>query len=211
MTTTSYIAATSAEATSLTLPSHQAGDTIVIVAARVGNTTPPTMPSGWVSFVSRSNNGIGSVVAYKIAASAGETSGTWTNATHMAAATYRNDTNYLLMGAVGQNGNFSTAINYAALTMRATSWLVGIVILATNSTTGDTAPSGMTQRLDLIGASSGEVAIADTNSTVSAWSSTNSTSGSNVNYHTHLIELFDTGIAKTSVSLNPFTSLFGRP
>lgn len=211
MTTTSYVASTSDEATSLTLPSHQAGDLIVLVAARVGNTTPPTVASGWVSFVSRSNNGIGSVVAYKIAASASETSGTWTNATHLAAATYRNDTNYLLVGGFGGNNNFSTAINYPALTLRATNWLVGAVILATNSTTGDAAPSGMTQRLDLIGASTGEVAIADTNGTVSSWSSTNSTSGSNVNYHTHVIELFDTGIAKTSVSLNPLTSIFGRP
>ena len=53
--TVSYVGGATAEADSVTLPWHQAGDLIVILALNGGSTTFPTPPSGWLMHSSRAS------------------------------------------------------------------------------------------------------------------------------------------------------------
>jgi surface protein len=74
---------------SATLPTHQTGDLILAFAFRDGSTTLPTLPSGWTSIDTAAANICSARVAYKVAASSGETTGTWTNATTVIFLVYR--------------------------------------------------------------------------------------------------------------------------
>ena len=74
---------------SATLPTHQAGDLILAFAFRDGSTTLPTIPTGWTSIGSSSANTCAARVAYKVAASSSETTGTWTSATTVIFLVYR--------------------------------------------------------------------------------------------------------------------------
>lgn len=78
-------------ATTITIPTHQTGDIIVIAAFREEAETIPSLGSGFTSLGTTSTAGLtmSSRVGYKVAASASETSGTWTNANALAVAVYR--------------------------------------------------------------------------------------------------------------------------
>ena len=85
----SRVGSASAAATSVTLPTHQADDVILIYAYRSGSNTAPSLPSGWTNI---GNSGTGSSSfrwGWLRATGSGTTSGTWTNATHVHAIIYR--------------------------------------------------------------------------------------------------------------------------
>jgi hypothetical protein len=75
----------SAEATTVTIPAgHKVGDLLLIFAFRDGSATNPTIPAGWTNVTNTFDGTLTSVsVGWKIATSASETSGTWTNATSL--------------------------------------------------------------------------------------------------------------------------------
>ena len=85
------IGADSALSTTITIPTHDVGDMLLMFAYRTGVTTPPTLPDGWKNLDSGGSGLNGSRVAYKIAASDSETSGTWTNASGLIIHVYRTD------------------------------------------------------------------------------------------------------------------------
>lgn len=189
--TVSFVGATSAEATSLTLPAHQAGDLIVIYARGLsGAPTPPTLPSGWVQIqrFSLSTNSVS--VCWKIASSSAETSGTWTNAEQLMALVYRHTTNYLGLGlSAASSGTNATSIIYPTLTTYpASGWVLGLGSAKNDSnlnTNFDLAPSGMTNRHSAFGATYAyEVVAHDTNANVASWSNTTRTNDSAVRYAT---------------------------
>lgn len=75
--------------TTVVIPTHAVGDYIVMFTYRDGNNNTPTLPAGWTALSPTGLVGVNSntgLLAYKIAASAGETSGTWTNATGLVVA-----------------------------------------------------------------------------------------------------------------------------
>jgi surface protein len=80
---------------SATLPTHQTGDLIVAFVYRKGSTSLATQPSGWTSLATRSSASVSGYGAgsfrfsYKIAQSASETTGTWTNGTAAIFVVYR--------------------------------------------------------------------------------------------------------------------------
>jgi hypothetical protein len=212
--TISYVGSAAAEATSVTLPAHQAGDLIVLFAWNGGSLTIPTVPSGWLIIRNWARNpgaNRAGVIAYKMAASASETSGTWTNAAMVGVAIYRDDANILALGgdALGTDIN-STGFTYQALPVNtnttaafgkmrsASGWLIGIGGANVNDQSLETPPSGMTNRLNLAGASTNEISIHDTNSNVSSWASTNVTLASTTVGSSCVLEIFDTGIPKSS-------------
>lgn len=170
----SYVGAASAEATSLTLPTHQKHDLIIMCAMRASNALP-TLPTGWLVVGTRQANSIGNIVAYKIAQSASESSGTWTNATMLASAVYRDDAEFLGVGNHTSSGTAgTTTITYTGILARsagstATSrmrsdsgYVVGYGGCSLNNTSAETAPTGMTNRTAVAGASANEIAIHDT-------------------------------------------------
>lgn len=212
--TVSYVSSSAVEANSITLPTHQAGDLIVIYAAANPQATI-TIPSGWIVVSSRQNSAsLSSIVAFRIAASSSETSGTWTNATHMCVGVYRDTDNYLVVnGANEAAANPTTTINYPALpisgagpVMTTNNWVAAFGMASLNSTDFETAPSGMTNRTSLAGASVGEIVLHDTNGTVVSWTATTRTNSGSVSYHTRPFSIEDTGISKAGGKpILPFT------
>lgn len=190
--TVSFVAAASVEATSLTMPSHQAGDLLVMYAFNNTGTTLPTVPSGWTLITSRSANSKGGVVCVKQAASISEVSGTWTNASFLACAAYRDDIYMLAIGNFSQTGTAgATNPTWGTIQTRAGgSWVIGIVGLSLNTEIGETPPTGMTNRTNTAGASSGEVSIHDTNA-ATTWSSQSITTAA-LTYQTFTLEILST-------------------
>ena len=108
-------ASASAASTSLTMPSHQAGDLLVMLAAR---TTQATIshPSGWRRFGGRSGGHGHNSLAAKRAGSSSETSGTWTGAEGLICAVLRDSDSYAVeMGPGGMTGYTGSSIAFAAL------------------------------------------------------------------------------------------------
>ena len=214
--TVSFVGAASAEATSLTLPTHQAGDLLIMFAWNGGSLTVPTVPSGWdiVRIVSRSTgaNRTG-VVAFRSATSAATTSGTWTNAALLGCVVYRDDTTHITIGAENlQQDINSTAFVYggfsafdnvgtAAKLRKTSAWVIGIGGANSNSQALETPPAGMTNRLNRAGASTNEISIHDTNAAVSSYAGGNTTLAATTVGSSITLEVFDTGIAKASAGM----------
>lgn len=82
----------SAAGNTVAMPTHVAGDLIWAIAFRDGSTIAPTLPAGWTTHGSSNNTGCAYILAWKTAASASETTGTWTNATSVAVSVYEKPT-----------------------------------------------------------------------------------------------------------------------
>lgn len=160
------VGAGNATATSVTIPSHQAGDLLIVVAIKWGSGTPtPTVPSGWKT-AHTSTNTYRRVVGWKIATSSSEVSGTWTNAGDLWVMVWRDAT----IGAVASAAGTLTAT--PALTL--TSPPAHVVALGTAAAAGTASlPAGMTS----LWTSSGTyiARIAWTASPVSSWAATSIT------------------------------------
>jgi hypothetical protein len=108
-------ASASAASDSLTLPSHQAGDLLVMLAARMTRASI-TVPSGWRRFGGRSGGFGHNMLAAKRAGSSSETSGTWTGAEGLICAVLRDSDNYAVeMGPGGMTGYTGSSITFASL------------------------------------------------------------------------------------------------
>ena len=105
----------SAASTSLTLPSHQAGDLLVMMVARTTQGSI-TVPSGWRRFGGRSGGFGHNMLTAKRAASGSETSGTWTNAEGLICAVLRDSDDYVVeMGPGAMSGSSSSSIGFTSL------------------------------------------------------------------------------------------------
>jgi hypothetical protein len=108
-------ASASAASDSLTLPSHQAGDLLVMLAARTTRGTLTT-PSGWRRFGGRSGGFGHNSLSAKRAASSSETSGTWSNAEGLICAVLRDSDSYAVeMGSSYMTGYTGSSITFATL------------------------------------------------------------------------------------------------
>lgn len=112
----SRISSASNNSTSVTIGTHDANDLILIMAFNDGSSTAPTLASGWINVRNTGGNNTGYVLAYKIATSNAETSGTWTNADVVVAIVYRGGTNCLVIPAWLSDNTFAsgTTITLAA-------------------------------------------------------------------------------------------------
>lgn len=186
-----FVNTAKAAATSLTLPTHQAGDLILIAAFTTGSTIP--IPSGVEGLRQAGTAGRRMSVGFITADSASEVSGTWTNAELMIAAVYRSNAGkYLKVGGHSNNNGSSTTINYSALTfsLSPNAWAVAFCGTAIDAA-GNTAPALMTNRDFLV--ATGEIAAHDTNANVSTWGNTNVTSAT-VGWVTFTCEINETDI-----------------
>lgn len=189
----SYVGGASAAATSLTLPTHQADDLLLLFAYRSGSTSPPTVPAGWTAIDQGGNNNNSAVIAYRIATASGTTSGTWTNATHISSTAYRSGSGTLAIGTHTSNGGSGDILTYGGITLQDadnSSWVAGFGGHR-QATNVETAPSGMTNRTST--ATSGESAAHDTNGTVSTWTAQTVTvspsSGGTQGWRTAVVEI----------------------
>lgn len=213
--TISFIGAASAEATSLTLPTHQAGDLLVMLFFRAANAIV-TVPTGWAVMEQRAATTGGSRligVAYKVAANSSQTSGTWTDASMLTCAVLRDDANYLVVGGSAFTGNSTSTVQYAAIngknTANTTLKLIGdssVLLLygaaLTNNTTMQQTPTGCTNQHNAVLATY-EAVVHTTNAAVSSRTASSITADVSVTTSTFVVEIFDTGIAKSSGGFRP--------
>lgn len=215
--TISFVGVNGYEATSGALPTHQAGDLILAFGWRTANAYP-TVPSGWTTHTIRSGGTRSVQLSVLQADSSSEVSGTWTNSAAMLFAVYRHSTNYLVLGGKNHNaGSSSSTVNYAALVATTTvgqqlnnmetadsnAWVLGFGGITINNSTIETAPSGMTYRGGVVGASVTELVLHDTNAGVASWASTNAAATNAGDWATIVAELHDSGIVKSSGGLSP--------
>jgi hypothetical protein len=208
--TTSFVGAASAEATSLTLPAHQAGDLLIVAAANSAGTAI-TVPAGWFRLHHRNADGTRSlVVAYKIATTAAEVSGTWTNANVMCAAVYRDDTNYITIGGMRFSGATSSAsLFYGPLTatgdapglITPSQWVIAVGMTGSNAGAAETAPTGFTNRVSQAGATVTELAIHDTDATVASVGSLSVTLGVTTASMSVVASIEDIGVSKSAAGM----------
>lgn len=191
----SRVGAASADAATITIPGiYQAGDILVIYSFR-NATTSPTLPSGWTDFGSSSAGASSYRLGYKIATSASETSGTWTNATGLVCHVYRGQSTSktpLRITASSTNTNTNVGYNQFNLQCPGTSWLIGFAAVKSITSTIGNAPSGMTLVTDTIGANC-EYVGSDTNGTyglTGMWPSTNVALGVSAEWRSIVVELF---------------------
>lgn len=179
-----------AEATTLTMPSHATGDLLLMFVFRDGSTTAPTIPGGWTAVATPvAANTCWAGLYSKEAASGAETSGTWTSATLLQCVVYDN---HLGIGAVASQSGSSATITYPALTMlntSGTSWVLGFGAHRSINASMNVAPAGMTNRVNLEGALA-DAASFDTNGGVASWTSKNAvTTETASGYATFVVEL----------------------
>jgi len=100
----------SAYSNTVTMPTHSVGDFIMVTAGCENCATIPTVPAGYTTIDSAAVTAAGSsrslVIAYKIAASGSETTGTWTNANLISVTVFGSDTAAALsLGAYDERTN----------------------------------------------------------------------------------------------------------
>jgi len=169
-----------ASATTCTFTTHQAGDFLVVWAVRGGSTTAPTLPSGYVSILTKSNSTATTLagrLGFKVATTTNDSSGTWTNASELVCAVYRPSSgNTILFGQFASSSSTTATVTFPALSpmgdsSSGNSWALGLVGASNTTQAIGTAPSGMTNEALVTGASY-QAALHDTNAGVSSWSST---------------------------------------
>jgi hypothetical protein len=177
--------------TSATIPAHQQGDLIIIGAFRDGNNTSPALPSGqnWTNLNNVGANTCSMRVAYKFARDSNEVTGTFTSATTVIVAVYRNVRS---IGASTTNGGASTTVNYPAISMQNvdnTSWVCAFAGHRSTNTSLETAPSNMVFWQGIVDATD-EMALHDTLGGVTSWTSQNvSVGGTSSGWRSSVIEL----------------------
>ncbi len=145
------VVAAAGSGTTIAIPTHASGDYIFIAAYRDGNNNTATVPAGWTALsptglVGSNTNTL--VLAYKVAASSSETSGTWTNASGLMVAVVK------AAGAgplgLGNDSNIteanSTTVSAAALTLANTNGHSVVLHFAGHRNTDPnpaTPPAGM--------------------------------------------------------------------
>lgn len=176
----SRVGTNSASGTSVTIPAHQAGDLIILVAYRRGSSTPPSLAAGSTNIISGNGSASSLRVGYKVAAGASETSGTWTSATSMAVHVYRGASG---IGDAQISGGATTQVTYPALTFVGTNpWVMGVGLVR-DTAASLAAPTGMTNQVVFNDSTISRNATHDTNGTVASWS----------------IQTVATGVASTTV------------
>lgn len=187
-----FIAATGVKDTSTLspMPTHLTGDLLIMRAYRDGFTTPPSLPAGWTDIISGGADSNGMRVAYKVAASSSEVSGSWSNCTNLVCAVYRH---VVSIGASAQNGSTTDPVTIPALTLQVTdgtSWVACGAGHRSGANSLATAPSGLTFRAGYEGSSAEQdLAAYDTNGGVSSFTSKTIAYATTSGWRTTAIEL----------------------
>lgn len=193
----SYISQNAAAATTLTMPTHAAGDLLLMFAYRTGSTAAPTVPAGWTTIAAASGGGgtsNSSALAWKLAASSSETSGTWTNATQLVCLVYRGVRASAPIGGDSVNtGTSGTSVAWTSLTMSVgdgSSWIAEFFGHRSNLSSTGTSTSGGEPRRAVTASATGTGAGYDTNGGTASFSGDSvSITGTSSNYIARAVEI----------------------
>lgn len=196
----SRVGSGSAQATStIAIPTHQVGDLIIISANR-NNTTPATIPSGWITQISSGGSGVSNVTGWKLAETTTETSGTWTNASALHVAVYRASDGILVVSSPVATSTAALAtITYGTVTnglaYRAgvlDNWYFASAFQLNSANSLETAPTGMANINVESSAGVWKSAIHDTNaSQLSNWTQQTVALTTSAQFLTRVIQIFE--------------------
>lgn len=188
------------------MPSHQSGDLLLFFAGCAGYSKVPDLPANTIQVFQGQITSTAFVCGFRIANSSSETSGTFgAGTTQIGCAVYRSSASgcIVLPGhdvqgsstSVGAGGN----ILYNALSDRSQGidkWFAGLVVHRSTDTDIESPPTGMTHRAGSAGALLGEIAMHDSNGTLSSWPATNYTltTGTAGAYRSAVLELVELAI-----------------
>ena len=202
----SYIGSESTVGTSVAIPTHQAGDLLLFNSFRDGSNSTPTKPGDITQLDTNTTNSAGALSGYKIAASSGETSGTWSNATEVSVMVFRDVDQTTPVGDHVDATGSSTTISFPALTMTVgdgTSWVAGMAYHRSTNCDLSVNPTGMSLRLNEQNGAD-EVGLYDTNGGVSSWSlQTTSVGGRSSGWYGTTVEII---AAASGISVTPDTA-----
>lgn len=186
------VGSSSAAGNSVALPAHLPGDLIFIHTYRVTGTGAPVLVDGYTNINSGAIGTTGADrIAYKIATSNAEVSGTWTNAEAILATVYRGADQTTPTGNFAIDTNSGAAgTQYPALTTQDTtgkSWIVEFAGVRAANQSVQTPPAGMTNRASQI-IGSGQSATHDSNGGVTSIAVAKA-GGTGFRYRTYAIEI----------------------
>ena len=193
--TLSRISSASAASDSVTLGTHASGDMIFIFAWNDGSATIPSLPAEWLS-IHTVTAGAGSYrLGYKLAASASETSGTWTNADGLIAVVYRSDAGVVVPAFFANNTNTNTTVNYPAVAAafnreNVDQWFLGLAVQRNDTNALETAPSGMANITSLTG-TGWKMAVHDTDADANSFTSASVTVATSALWRTLVVQIFE--------------------
>ena len=187
----SYIGSASGIKT-VSIPAHQRDDLIIIFAFRDGNVTAPALPAGWTNIRFAGANACSGRIGYKLASSSSEVSGTWANASSVVCAVYRGVNRATPIGGNSTSAAASTNVTYNTVTMAnstGSSWVVGVAGHRAVNTNLQNAPTGMTNRINVVDAAD-EASLHDTNGGVTSWAATSvAVAGTSAGWRSFTVEL----------------------
>lgn len=164
------VVGTATGTTTATMPTHAAGDLILLYVFDDGSPAIPTLPGGYTTITSAGSSNCANILAYKVAASSSETVGTVGGGVDsLIVAVVRGH------AGIGSNakaeGASGTTVNYPTVAMtqtNGTSWVFGFGATRAGDSAIETAPSGLTNRTSVKDATDG-AAMHDTNAGVTGW------------------------------------------
>jgi len=181
----SFISQATNTGTTITIPSAQVGDLLLMFAYRTA-VTAPTVPTGWTSITSGTGDVNACVIGYRWAQGS-DTSGTWANATQLVCHVYRGVAG---IGASTTHDTTTSPASIAAITLGitdGTSWVVGFC--GSKQGTSQSTPGTLDNRSELKNSTTSMVDGYDTNGGVSSWSAASVTLGSSTDSFTATVEL----------------------
>jgi len=156
------------------LPAHQTGDLILAFAFRDGSTTQGTQPTGWTAIDVAAANTCAARVAYKVAASSSETTGTWTNFTTVIFLVYRGVNITNIVNIDTESTGSGTTVTYNANGFwQGLSRIVAFAGHRSVDTALGTAPGTLTLIVNPVDATDEGAAFHSTVDNFGNWTSTN--------------------------------------
>lgn len=216
--TLSLVGSADANANSVAIPSHAINDTLLFLVYRDATTTPPAIPSDCVVLYQQAIGAAGYLIAaYKVAKTTSETSGTWTNASHVLVTVFRPDANSLAIPEyLSTQSATSATVTFPAQatgTLRTNAEdlaVVGFVAQRNSANNLAQAPGTMTNIRSGGNGSTYQVAANWEASRTTSWSSANVTVATSALYRTAVIGISQVTFTPTgggSASFNPLDHL----
>jgi hypothetical protein len=201
----SLIASDETTGDSINIPSHQINDTLVFFVYRDNSTSAPTIPSDCQVVHQAVMGSFGYVIAaYKIAATTSETSGTWTNASHVAVFVFRGDTNTLVLPeAFSTNSASTTTVTWGAQlagslrTNQSELAILGFVAQRNTTNNIAAAPGAMVNVLTGTNGANYQIAAHWDDARTTAWAAASVTVTTAALYRTQTIGLFEQAFTST--------------
>jgi hypothetical protein len=190
----SRVGSASALANNVALPTHQAGDLILIYSS-LNATSGITPPNGWLVISQAASSGSTVWIGARLAKTASEVSGSWSGANAIHAVVYRSSNGILWIPNLTGSLVNSPTITYPANSQydgtESDLWYVATMFNASSTNASEVAPTGMTNINSLTG-SGFKTAIHDTNGSFLAnWTQRTVTVASSVIFRTAVIPIYE--------------------